>query len=405
MKSFPNGLGEVLNATGFASMSVEEAVMRLETDVIKGLSEAEVRKRRRHYGYNILKKEDSKSAFAILIEQFLSPIVWILIVAAAASFAFSEWAEGIAIAALIVINSAIGFFMEWQAVRSMDALRKLSRSSASVLRDGLFRTIDSRELVPGDVLYLEAGDIVTADARIVQVARLQIDEAMLTGESFPVYKSCESGKEYLKPEDQKNIAFAGTTVVRGHGKAVVFATGNRTVLGSITHLAQVTPKGITPLEKRLNNLTRQLIWITLCIAALVIVVGMIRGNEWITMLETGIALAIAAIPEGLPVIATITLARGMMLMAQKQVIVKSLEAVQTLGETSIILTDKTGTLTENQMQLAKLVLPEKHSRIVQFNPQKQTDDPQVHWLLSVGFLVNDSKIENGKWSGDPLDVA
>ena len=405
MKSFPNGLGEVLNATGFASMPVEEAVLRLETDVIKGLSEAEVRKRRRHYGYNILKKEDSKSAFAILIEQFLSPIVWILIVAAAASFAFSEWAEGIAITALIIINSAIGFFMEWQAVRSMDALRKLSRSSASVLRDGLFRTIDSRELVPGDVLYLEAGDIVTADARIVQVARLQIDEAMLTGESFPVYKSCESGKEYLKPEDQKNIAFAGTTVVRGHGKAVVFATGNRTVLGSITHLAQVTPKGITPLEKRLNNLTRQLIWITLCIAALVIVVGMIRGNEWITMLETGIALAIAAIPEGLPVIATITLARGMMLMAQKQVIVKSLEAVQTLGETSIILTDKTGTLTENQMQLAKLVLPEKHSRIVQFNPQKQTDDLQVHWLLSVGFLVNDSKIENGKWSGDPLDVA
>ena len=405
MKSFPNGLGEVLNATGFASMSVEEAVMRLETDVIKGLSEAEVRKRRRHYGYNILKKEDSKSAFAILIEQFLSPIVWILIVAAAASFAFSEWAEGIAITALIIINSAIGFFMEWQAVRSMDALRKLSRSSASVLRDGLFRTIDSRELVPGDVLYLEAGDIVTADARIVQVARLQIDEAMLTGESFPVYKSFESGKEYLKPEDQKNIAFAGTTVVRGHGKAVVFATGNRTVLGSITHLAQVTQKGITPLEKRLNNLTRQLIWITLCIAALVIVVGMIRGNEWITMLETGIALAIAAIPEGLPVIATITLARGMMLMAQKQVIVKSLEAVQTLGETSIILTDKTGTLTENQMQLAKLVLPEKHSRIVQFNPQKQTDDLQVHWLLSVGFLVNDSKIENGKWSGDPLDVA
>ena len=405
MKSFPNGLGEVLNATGFASMPVEEAVLRLETDVIKGLSEAEVRKRRRHYGYNILKKEDSKSAFAILIEQFLSPIVWILIVAAAASFAFSEWAEGIAITALIIINSAIGFFMEWQAVRSMDALRKLSRSSASVLRDGLFRTIDSRELVPGDVLYLEAGDIVTADARIVQVARLQIDEAMLTGESFPVYKSFESGKEYLKPEDQKNIAFAGTTVVRGHGKAVVFATGNRTVLGSITHLAQVTQKGITPLEKRLNNLTRQLIWITLCIAALVIVVGMIRGNEWITMLETGIALAIAAIPEGLPVIATITLARGMMLMAQKQVIVKSLEAVQTLGETSIILTDKTGTLTENQMQLAKLVLPEKHSRIVQFNPQKQTDDLQVHWLLSVGFLVNDSKIENGKWSGDPLDVA
>lgn len=391
--------------TEFTLKSVEELTTWLETDLLKGLSEEEVLKRRHTFGANILKKGSSKSVIRILAEQFLSPIVWILVLAAAASFVFEEWAEGIAVAVLIVINTVIGFLMEWQAVRSMDALRKLSRASVRVLREGRLYTLDSMDLVPGDIMLLEAGDLVTADARVVQVLRLQIEEAMLTGESYPVYKQSEAMEKISSLADQKNMVFAGTTVVRGQGKALVVATGSRTELGGITHMAQVTQKGITPLEKRLNSLTRQLIWITLIIAILVFVMGVIRGRDWLMMLETGIALAIAAIPEGLPVIATITLARGMILMARKNVIVKSLEAVQTLGETSIILTDKTGTLTENQMQLTTLVIPEKQRRIIRFQPAKKAENRQIAWLLSVGLLGNDAKFENGKWGGDPLDVA
>ncbi|MCB9320217.1 MAG: cation-transporting P-type ATPase [Lewinellaceae bacterium] len=391
--------------TEFTLKSVEELTTWLETDLLKGLSEEEVLKRRHTFGANILKKGSSKSVIRILAEQFLSPIVWILVLAAAASFVFEEWAEGIAVAVLIVINTVIGFLMEWQAVRSMDALRKLSRASVRVLREGRLYTLDSMDLVPGDIMLLEAGDLVTADARVVQVLRLQIEEAMLTGESYPVYKQSEAMEKISSLADQKNMVFAGTTVVRGQGKALVVATGSRTELGGITHMAQVTQKGITPLEKRLNSLTRQLIWITLIIAILVFVLGVIRGRDWLMMLETGIALAIAAIPEGLPVIATITLARGMILMARKNVIVKSLEAVQTLGETSIILTDKTGTLTENQMQLTTLVIPEKQRRIIRFQPAKKAENRQIAWLLSVGLLGNDAKFENGKWGGDPLDVA
>lgn len=391
--------------TEFTLKSIEELTTWLETDLLEGLSEEEVLKRRHTFGANILKKGSSKSVIRILAEQFLSPIVWILVLAAAASFVFEEWAEGIAVAVLIVINTVIGFLMEWQAVRSMDALRKLSRASVRVLREGRLYTLDSMDLVPGDIMLLEAGDLVTADARVVQVLRLQIEEAMLTGESYPVYKQSEAMEKISSLADQKNMVFAGTTVVRGQGKALVVATGSRTELGGITHMAQVTQKGITPLEKRLNSLTRQLIWITLIIAILVFVMGVIRGRDWLMMLETGIALAIAAIPEGLPVIATITLARGMILMARKNVIVKSLEAVQTLGETSIILTDKTGTLTENQMQLTTLVIPEKQRRIIRFQPAKKAENRQIAWLLSVGLLGNDAKFENGKWGGDPLDVA
>ncbi|MCB0600571.1 MAG: cation-transporting P-type ATPase [Saprospiraceae bacterium] len=405
MKPFPHMPGKESITTEFTLKSVEELTTWLETDLLKGLSEEEVLKRRHTFGANILKKGSSKSVIRILAEQFLSPIVWILVLAAAASFVFEEWAEGIAVAVLIVINTVIGFLMEWQAVRSMDALRKLSRASVRVLREGRLYTLDSMDLVPGDIMLLEAGDLVTADARVVQVLRLQIEEAMLTGESYPVYKQSEAMEKISSLADQKNMVFAGTTVVRGQGKALVVATGSRTELGGITHMAQVTQKGITPLEKRLNSLTRQLIWITLIIAILVFVLGVIRGRDWLMMLETGIALAIAAIPEGLPVIATITLARGMILMARKNVIVKSLEAVQTLGETSIILTDKTGTLTENQMQLTTLVIPEKQRRIIRFQPAKKAENRQIAWLLSVGLLGNDAKFENGKWGGDPLDVA
>ncbi|MCB0656461.1 MAG: cation-transporting P-type ATPase [Saprospiraceae bacterium] len=405
MKTLRHPSVHPLQVNDFSSMTVENVVRDLRTEPSRGLDHREVLERQRKFGYNLVEKSRSKSVLRIILEQFLSPIVWILVLAGGASFLFGEWPEGIAIAILIGINTLIGFFMEWQAIRSMDALRNLSRSMVSVIRENQTHRLDSRELVPGDLLLLEAGNLVTADARIIQVHHLQIEEAALTGESFPVYKQTDPCPEHTSLAERTNMAFAGTTVVRGRGSAVVVATGRQTVFGGIAHSAQITQKGITPLEKRLSTLTRQLIWVTLVIALLVCVAGVLRGMDWLVMVETGMALAIAAIPEGLPVIATITLARGMLIMARRNVMVKSLEAVQTLGETNIILTDKTGTLTENEMQVTSLVIPEKQRRIIRFHPRKKAENGQINWLLSVGLLANDANYENGKWSGDPLDVA
>ncbi|MEA3641642.1 MAG: HAD-IC family P-type ATPase [Lamprobacter sp.] len=313
-----------------------------------------------------------RQAWRILIDQLASIVVLLLLAASGAALLFGQVIEAIAISAAILVNTVIGFAMELRATRAMEALQRMGKTQARVLREGHSREIPADELVPGDVVLLEAGDLVPADLRLIEANRLQCDEAALTGESVPVDKrieAIESGSEAAPEEkdDRKtdkapplgeryNMAYKGTAVTQGSGSGVVVATGMETELGHISDLVAQAEQSATPLEKRLDRLGRRLVWLTLAIAVVVAGAGLIAGKDLLVMLETAIALAIAAVPEGLPVVATLALAQGMRQMAQRNAVVKRLSAVETLGAASLIFTDKTGTLTENRMVLAQLAL-------------------------------------------------
>lgn len=399
----------------------EEILKGFDVSPEKGLDSAEVRRRRRRHGPNSLKKAKRRSAWVILVNQFESLVVLLLVAAATLSFAFKEWMEGVAIAVVLVINAAIGFLTEIKAMRSMEALQRLSRVSTKVLRNGHIQEIHAEELVPGDIAVLEGGDIVTADIRLIEASKLQADESTLTGESFPVSKQTEPLEGNVPLAERSNMLFKGTAVTRGSAKGVVVAIGMSTELGRISSLVEEAEEEITPLEKRLDQLGRRLIWVTLFIAALVATLGILSGKEIFLMIETAIALAVASIPEGLPIVATIALARGMWRMARRNALVNRLSAVETLGATSVICTDKTGTLTENRMTVTQVVLESGEIEISgeavgnnsQFTKNGESIDPLrdkvLHEALEVGVLCNNASLQEldqkSKAVGDPLEVA
>jgi magnesium-transporting ATPase (P-type) len=335
---------------------VLEGLEGLEVARDKGLGEAEVRRRRGQYGPNRLRKRQKATVWKLIFAQFSSIIVLLLAVASAVSFAFGDVIEGLAIGAVIFINAAIGFVTEWRAVRSMEALRQLSRVSAKVRRDGEARNISAEDLVPGDIVLLEGGDIVAADLRLLEASKLQLNESALTGESAPSSKSIQPVEADADISDRTCMLFKGTTVTRGSGEGVVVATGMGSQLGEISALVEDAEQEITPLEKRLDRLGRKLVWVTLGIVALMAVSVVLAGKEPALMIQTAIALAVAAIPEGLPIVATMALARGMWRMARRNVLINRLSAVETLGATGIICTDKTGTLTENRLTVVRYAL-------------------------------------------------
>jgi P-type Ca2+ transporter type 2C len=391
--------------------SVEEVLQALKTNVAQGLSAEEVRRRQEQYGKNTLEEKKKVSVWSMLVSQFVNPIVWILIAAAAIAFAFQHVLEGIAVMIVVVINTLIGFFMERQAVRSMEKLSGMARTKAQVQRQGRRTEIDSSDLVPGDILFVEAGDVVTADARIISENSLAVKEAALTGESVDVEKNTEPLGADTRTADRLNSIFKGTVVGRGNGQAVVVATGDATELGKIARMTEEADKEATPLNKKLHALSQRLIWLTLILSVLIFGAGVLRGEDWLFMIETAIALAIASIPEGLPVISTMALARGMLRLADKQVVVKTLEAVQTLGETEVIFTDKTGTLTENEMYVQVVALGE-HSETVKGDEQHRDalkEDTAYEMFIHVAVLCNNSALpeagKDEKAVGDPVEVA
>jgi Ca2+-transporting ATPase len=329
---------------------------RLGVAIESGLDESQVEERRQEYGPNRIREAARASAWQILLRQFKSLIVGLLSLAAAVSFLFAEWLNGFAIVAVLLINAALGFVAELRAVRSMEALRRLGSVRTSVRRGGSTSVVDAEELVPGDVVLFEGGDAVTADVRLVEASRLQADESTLTGESVPVGKSVGELAAETPLAERTNMLFRGTTVTRGSAVGVVVATGMATELGNIAGLVEAAEEEITPLERRLAHLGRRLVWATLGIAAVAAVAGILAGKDPLFMVETGIALAVAAIPEGLPIVATIALARGMWRMARRGALINRLGAVETLGATTLIVADKTGTLTENRMTLRCLAL-------------------------------------------------
>lgn len=338
------------------AQSWEDTVQSLAVEVSKGLQTEEFRKRQHVFGQNILREVKPKSAFSILINQFRNLIVFFLFAATFVAFIFGDQVEALAIGMVIVINAAIGFVTELKGARSIEALRKLGSVSSRTRRNGTISEIHAKDLVPGDIVILEGGDVVTADLRIITSSKLQTDESVLTGESFPVEKSSHVLPEKISLAERANLLFKGTALTRGSGEAVVIATGMQTELGKISSLVEQTLEEETPLEKRLNQLAHWLIWVSLAVAVIVGTSGIIAGRDIVLMIETGIALAIASIPEGLPIVATIALARGVWRMARRNALIKELAAVETLGATSIICTDKTGTLTENRLTAVEFVL-------------------------------------------------
>jgi len=406
---------EILNKPW--NLSWDSVAKHLGVDPDKGLDTGEAKKRLRRHGPNRLSKMKKKSALAVLIAQFKSLVIIILLAASAVSFAFGRWVEGVAILVAVVINAAIGFFTEIKAVRMMEALRELSRVSTKVIRGGTVKEIHAGQVVPGDILVAEAGDIVTADARLIEASRLHVEESSLTGESVPVSKNEEEVDGDAPLAERKNMLFKGTTITRGSCKGIVVATGMNTELGRISSLVEEAEEEVTPLEKRLNRLGHMLLWLTLVIAVIVAITGIAAGKGLLLMVETSIALAVAAIPEGLPVVATIALAKGMRRMARRNALINRLSSVETLGATNIIFTDKTGTLTENEMTVARIMLNASDIHLddgtfrdgeKELNPAKEGP---LKKALEVAVLCNNASIKEGGTgkgegaAGDPLEIA
>lgn len=399
-----------------------EVLTELGVDADRGLDAEEAKRRRRQYGPNRLQEAKKGSAWQILASQFKSLIVVLLMAAAAVSLLFGDWVEGMAIAAVILLNGAMGFFMELKAVRSMEALQRMGSLSARVRRSGKVQEIPALELVPGDIVVVEGGDIVTGDLLLIKASKLQADESALTGESLPVGKRVEPLGGEVPLAERKNMLFKGTALTRGSGETVVVATGMATELGKISSLVEEAGEEVTPLEKRLNRLGHKLVWATLIIAGLIAIGGILSGRELLLMIETSIALAVAAIPEGLPIVATIALARGMWRMAKRNALINRLSAVETLGATTIICTDKTGTLTENRMTVTRIAL---HSSDLCVENGSRADegrfvrngevlepgeDAVLREALKAGVLCSNAAIhreEGGEiqFTGDPLEVA
>ncbi|NIR42791.1 MAG: HAD-IC family P-type ATPase [Gemmatimonadetes bacterium] len=390
-----------------------------------GLSEGEAGRRFERHGPNVLELASPISAWRILADQLKSLVVLLLFAAAGIALAIGDVAEATAIGAVLVINTSLGFWTEWRARMAMDALRRLQVQEAVVVRDGAVRTIDAWELVPGDIVVLEAGMSVPADARLIAATELRVNEAPLTGESMPVAKSIEAvADEDGRPTplaERRSMVYKGTLVAAGSGRAVVAATGAGTEIGHLSKLVEETEAVETPLERRLEALGRRLVWLTLAVAAVVTGLGVARGEDIWLMLETGIALAIAAVPEGLPVVATIALAVGVRRMARRQALVRRLPAVETLGSATLICTDKTGTLTAGAMTVTAMVVAGQEIGVtgVGYEPRGDLlrdggpidggDTPGLELALRIGALANRAalrRVEEGwRAEGDPTEAA
>jgi Ca2+-transporting ATPase len=378
------------------TIPINQFITQLASDKENGLLSDEATKRLQKFGSNVIQADKGKSPLRILLEQFNSLMVWLLLFAAGLSFWFQEYLDATAILLVILINAVVGFWMELQALRSMNALKKMASVPSKVFRDGKLIEIPSEELVPGDVLFLEAGDIITADARIIQAAQLSVNEASLTGEAMPVEKKETELPEKTPLAERTNMLHKGTYVTNGNAKALVTATGMQTELGKIAHLVQSAKQSATPLEKKLQVFSRKLIYITIILVVLIFVVGLLTHGDYVEMLETAIALAVAAIPEGLPIVATLALAQGMMKMAKHKIIVKKLAAVETLGGTTIICTDKTGTLTQNKIEVSEVI------------PVDIASEKNKELLTRIGMLCNTASVEINNNTvieiGDPLET-
>jgi Ca2+-transporting ATPase len=337
------------------ALSAEQVAVMLGTGP-PGLPAEEARRRLAQFGPNELAKAPPIPRWLVLASQFRSAVVWLLIVAALISGVMQEWIDAAAILAIVALNGVIGFLQEDRARRALEALQKLSAPTARVLRDGALESIPARDLVPGDVIRIEAGDYVPADARLRDAAVLRVQEASLTGESTPVDKNADAVlPEKTELADRANMIYLGTTASAGKASAMVVATGMQTELGRIAGLLERQPREPTPLERRLDELGRVLLVVCLFIVAVIFLLQILRGGAWIDVLLLSVSLAVAAVPEGLPAVVTLALALGLERMVRRNALVRKLPSVETLGSVTAICSDKTGTLTRNEMTVREVV--------------------------------------------------
>ncbi len=389
--------------------SVRDVLDAQGVDAGQGLSDEEVRRRRQEHGPNRLPQAEGPGVWQVAADQFKSVVVAILGVAAVLAFVAGQAAEGVAIVAVLVVNGLIGFVGQWRAVRSMQALREKGKPRARVRRDGREGQVRTTDLVPGDVVVLEAGDAVPADLRLIEANHFHADESSLTGESTPASKSTEPVDAEAPLAERSGMVYRGATVTEGSGEGVVVATGSRTEIGRVTELAEEVESGPSPLQERLNRFGARMGWLALALAGLVAAAGYASGRPILLMVETAVALGVAAVPEGVPVATTIALARGMWLLARRNALARRLTAVEALGATTVIFADKTGTLTENRMTLRRVVTPAGTHDLDEADEQgSETPEPGpiVRRILQIGALCNNATVdEEDQPSGDPMEVA
>jgi magnesium-transporting ATPase (P-type) len=407
--------------TSWHELPVTEVAGLLQADLLSGLSAAEVELRLNHYGPNKVTEKRGTTWWTRFLLQFHQPLIYILLVASALTLALGEFVDGLVIFGVVFVLGIIGYMQETKAEGAIRSLSKMLVAEATVRRDGRKQRVRSVELVPGDLVLLQSGDRVGADLRLVRVRSLQIDESMLTGESLPVRKHIDPLVLETVLADRKNLAFAGTLVTRGEAEGVVWATGDQTETGRIARLISEAVELSTPLTRRVAQFSRILLWLILGLAAFAFAVGVWRGEKIVEMFVAAVALAVGAIPEGLPAAVTITLAIGVARMARRRAIIRKLPAVETLGSTTVICSDKTGTLTENQMTVRKIYsgghfyeltgTGYESSGVIQAEgkPVVPEKHPALIACLRAGLLCNEAVLvlDNGKIrvQGDPTEAA
>ncbi len=427
------------NVGAWHTSSPDALAAALHTRFDGGLSDREAQQRLQQEGLNELPEAQPPSLLRIFFSQFTSVIVWVLIGAAVISGLLEDWLDAAAILAIVFLNGLLGFVQEFRAERSLAALRKMSVAMSRVVRDGVLQSIPARELVPGDLILLEAGDRIPADARLIYATNFQTQEASLTGESTPVQKDAGviAGTDVPLAE-RTNMAFMGTVAVSGKARALVVATALRTELGRIAAMIQKAAeaeRAETPLQRRLEQFGYTLLWLALAVVTVVFALGYLRGEPLVAMFMTSVSLAVAAVPEGLPAVVTITLALGVTRMVKRHALIRKLPAVETLGSTTVICSDKTGTLTKNEMTVTRLfagdrvfeVTGEGYEPVGEIreatypapspltpHPSRVTPDPArlppgLRELLTAAVLCNGATLreENGTWQviGDPTEGA
>ena len=427
----PDENGEIpLDGDALYSRTIEDILNQLETDSSKGLTADEAEQRLKKLGANALTEEKKESLLQKFLNQFKDFMVLILIAASLVSGLLGELADSIIIIAIVIINAGLGVYQEGKAEKAIESLQKMSAPHARIMRGGQQMLVEAADLIPGDIVLLEAGDIVPADIRLIDSSNLKAEEAALTGESVPVEK--EAADRLAAPQgigDRINMVFSSTAITYGRGKGVVVTTADHTEVGKIASRLKGITREMTPLQKNLNQLGKVLGVLVLIVSAIVFGVGLLQGGEILPLFMTAVSLAVAAIPEGLPAVVTIVLALGMNRMAKKNAIVKRLLAVETLGSVDTICSDKTGTLTQNEMTVTRLYADRQHyiasgigyapvgeikkTELIDGSKEESeavvaSDNQVLQRLLEIGVLCNDAElVENDLWGilGDPTEGA
>ncbi len=402
-------------------LSAEAVVQSLGVDFSTGLSPGDVLRRRQESGPNHVTAPRGTPVWLKFLRQFNQPLVYILLIAVGVTAALGEWVDASVIFCVVLINAIVGFLQEAKAEQAIAALAKMIATETTVRRGGKKIRLPSAELVPGDVVLLQSGDRVPADLRLVHVRELHADESALTGESLPVAKQSDSLPENTVLADRKNLAYTGTLITRGQAEGVVCATGDRTETGRIGRLIAGAVELSTPLTKKITQFSRWILWVIVGLAAATFALGVARGEKPVEMFMAAVALAVGAIPEGLPAAVTIVLAIGVSRMAKRRAIIRKLPAVETLGSTTVICSDKTGTLTENQMTVREIFSGGKSYEVTGTGyeatgelrldgaPVNLADHPALAACLRTGVLCNDSQLLHADGrptvQGDPTEVA